>query len=217
MKKLTILTALLAVLQFTYAAKGLVVEQKYTSDNAIGSTISVTWYITDDACKMQMTFSDGKVNTVSDFIADRKGNQLLMFNEGTPSGGQAKTYFAMPTNKIQPPKDMDVSGVKVTRTGETMQFGGVKCEKMVVSTTLTETEMWVTVDVKYPFYQYFPFFRSNYDILGLSAEKIKGFPVKSITKNLQGKVIASYDLVSVKQTEIADAEFTVPADYKKAQ
>ncbi len=217
MRKVITLATLVMALQFAFAAKGLIVEQKYTSDNAIGSTILVTWYVTDDACKMKMTFSDGKVNTVSDFIPDRKGGQLLMFNEGNPTGGQAKTYFTMPTNKIQPPKDMETGSVKVTRTGETMEFGGIKCEKMVVSTTSTETEMWVTVEVKYNFYQYFPFFRSNYDILGLNSERIKGFPVKSITKNLQGKVVANYDLISVKQAEIADSEFVVPAEYKKAQ
>ena len=50
----------------------------------------------------------------------------------------------------------------------------------------------------------------------MSEGKISGFPLSSFTKDESGKVINSYELISVSSTEILDEEFTVPAEYKSA-
>lgn len=216
MKKLMITALSALVFSAAFAGKGIIVEQKFTGSTALGTSITITWYVTDNACKMKMTFSDGTTKTVSDFIPDPKGSQLLLYNEaGAPSTG-VKTYFVTPLSSIKPPANVDATGLKVNRTGETQNINGVKCEKVIVNTTTTETEMWVTTDFKCNFYQFASYFRNSYELLGLSAEKMKGFPVKSVTKSLDGTVLSNYDATSVSQTDLADTEFQVPAEYVKA-
>lgn len=215
-KGLAIISALLLMAQVALAGKGLIVEQKYTTSLGTSANITVTWYITDNAVKMKMTFSDGTVNTVSSFIPDKKTASMLSYNEAAAKDGK-KTYFSVPVDKIHTPAGMDATNVKVTRTGETQNLSGFTCEKVIVTTTNSITEMWVTKDFKASYFQFAPYFRSSYEMLGLSQEQLKGFPLKSETKDLTGKVLSAYDLLSAKQAEISDSEFQVPAGYEKAQ
>jgi hypothetical protein len=97
------------------------------------------------------------------------------------------------------------------------EIGGLKCEKLVMTTNKTVTEMWVTKDIKAEFYQNYPYFINSFELLGLSEEKIKGIPMSSVTKDLSGKVINAYEFVLAAVVEHSDAEFKVPAGFVEAK
>lgn len=215
MKKIitTVVFAVVTILSF--ADKGIVVTQEYFDANAKGAKVNVTWYVTASQCKMKMEFSDVKVNTVNWFIPDASTNNLLMYAEGAVPSGAQKTFFSIPVQNIK--ADMNASRVSVNTTGETKTVSGMLCEKIIVKTNKSITEMWVTKDFKPDYYKFYPFFQNSFELMGLSEEKIQGFPLSSVTKGNTGKVISSCDLISVTSSELTESVFTVPAEYKSAE
>jgi hypothetical protein len=214
MKKLLTILMIIAFTGQIFAGKGIIVEQKYNSPNALGAGVSMVWYVTDGACKLKMIFGDKTVapsNTY--FIPDVKSGSILSYNESAVPPGVKKSYFVIPSDKIQSDKGME-GPVTVTKTGETQDISGFTCEKIVVKTASTETEIWVTKDLKVDFYKYYPYFKNNYELLGLYQEKIKGMPLSSVTKDLNGKVISSLELVSATKADLKDSDFQVPAEYE---
>ena len=195
----------------TFAANGLVVVQTY-STSVEGQQVSVTWYVTEAQCKLKMQFSDKDVNTTSYFIPAAKSSQLLTYSDGATPAGLSKVYYRIPVTDIKGAVD----GSLAERTGETKSIGGMNCEKVIAKSANSITEMWVTKDFKGDYYRFASFFKNSYELKALSESSIKGFPLSSITKDNSGKVISSYELVSVSSTEIADTEFKVPAEYKSA-
>ena len=206
-KQLTFLFLLIAGASF--AGKGLVVTQTYTGAKD-GQQVSVTWYVTQAQCKLKMQFSDKDVNTISYFIPNTQSNQLVTYSEA--AAATQKVYYSIPVGNIKAAVEMP----SIERTSQTKELGGLLCEKIIAKTANTTTEMWVTKDFKGDYYQFASFFKSSYELKALSAGAVKGFPLASVTKDNTGKVVASYELVSVSSTEIADTEFTAPADYKNA-
>jgi CYTH domain-containing protein len=206
-KQLTILFLLIAGASF--AGKGLVVTQTYNSAKD-GQHISVTWYVTQTQCKLKMQFSDKDVNTTSYFIPNAQNNQLVTYSDGAATA--QKVYYSIPVGGIK----ANVETPTIERTSQTKELGGVLCEKIIAKTANATTEMWVTKDFKGDYYQFASFFKNSYELKALSAGAVKGFPLASVTKDNTGKVLNSYELVSVSSTEIADTEFTAPADYNNA-
>jgi hypothetical protein len=166
---------------------------------------------------MKLTFGDDKIkNSTTYFIPDTKTANLLMYNDAAVPAGVNKTYYSTSVNSISPDKSTQTGAMTVTKTGETKEIGGFTCEKIIITTTTTETETWVTKDFKPDFYKYYPYFRNSYELAGLSQEKIKGMPVQSVTKDLSGKVISQTDFISATKTDLKETEFTVPSDYVAA-
>lgn len=207
-KSITFLFLLVSGLIF--AGKGLIVTQKYNSGKD-GQQITVTWYITETQCKLKMQFSDKDVNTTTYFIPDMKNNQLLSYSDAAAAGAQ-KTYYGIPVQNIK----AEIEPLRVERTGEAKTISGINCEKIIARSGSTITEMWVTKDFNADYYRFASFFRSSYELKALSGGSMKGFPLSSVTKDNTGKVINSYELVSVSSVEIADSEFVVPAEYKSS-
>lgn len=192
-------------------------KQKYTSTTNQGSSVTVTWYVTDTDCKMQMDFDGQDIKSTTFFLPDLKGNQLLTYTLGgitnQKSADTTKKYFAIPLNIIQQNANTGVSRVSVVKTGETKVIQGMNCEKVLVKTNLNETEMWVSKDFQPQFYKFYSCFRSSFEIMGLYEEKMNGFPVSSVTRDLSGKVVSSYEILSVQAQELTSKDFTVPAGY----
>lgn len=215
MKKYFLLLTGFIVALTTFADKGIIVEQNFIQGTGTKTTVKVTWYITRDNCKLKMIFGDGNFNTTSCFIPDAANMQMLSYNEGevpADEGGK-KTFFATPVSKINAGSEMNFTRITVEKTGETKEIAGFKCEKILVKTNKSETEMWVTVLFKPEFYKFVSFFPANYTLVGLNEGKIKGFPLQAVTKDLNGKVINSYQFVTAKETELNDGEFRVPDGY----
>ncbi|HLP49345.1 MAG TPA: DUF4412 domain-containing protein [Chitinophagales bacterium] len=208
----------LLIILFVFAAtalqagNGLTVTQKYVA-GASGQNIMVTWYVTASQCKMKMLFSDKDLNTNTFFIPDVAGGQLLTYSDGPVPVGVQKTYFAIPVQNI---KAKTAGGYTIQHTGETKLVSGINCEKIIATGASTVTEMWVTKDFTAPFYRFASFFKTDLALQVLSEAKLEGFPVSSVTRDLNGNVTSSSELVSASTTDLADAEFKIPAEYKSA-
>lgn len=216
MKKTTVIAFLTLSLYSVFAGQGYVVKQQYTGSGANGAVVQVTWYITETQCKLKMEFADAKVNTVTWFIPSVQSNSLLTYTEGNVPAGVEKAYYTIPVSTVQADKSMNASRITVSKTGETKNISGILCEKVIIKTNKSTTEMWLTKDFKADFYRYFPYFQNSFELIGLFEEKIQGFPLLSTTKDNSGNVLASYQLITITPTELQDADFTVPADYKSA-
>jgi hypothetical protein len=212
MKNIVSIILMLTISTGLFAGKGLVVTQKYTDPAHKGATISVTWYVTETQCKMQMAYKDDKMNTTSYFIPDVANNRLLTFSDGAAPGAPQKTYYTVPVQDIA--GDHEGGVVTVTQTGETKTIGGMLCQKVVVKTGASTTEMWITKDFKSDFYKFHAYFESSYELMGLSEKQLQGVPLESVTKDSGGNVINAYEFVSEKQSDLSATDFTVPADYK---
>ncbi len=212
MKKLFIAQLLFIISTSLFAGKGYLITQKYLGQSK--SNITVTWYVTDVDCKLKMVFGDGTVNSTTYFIPDTKRSVILTYNDGAVPAGVQRSYFIIPVEKIQQGKESDVSRITVTQTGETKTIGGLKCEKVMVRTNRNETEVWLSKDFKPQFYKFATYFRDNLALAGLNEEHLKGFPMEYTTKDLEGKVISSYQFISAEQKDLNETDFTVPAEYK---
>ena len=214
MKKILLIVFAIAISTGLFAGKGLVVTQKYTDAASKGATISVTWYVTETQCKMKMSYADDKLNSTTWFIPDVAGSKLLTYSDGQVPGATGNRYFTVPVQSIG--SGIAVSRVNVSQTGETKTIGGILCQKVVVKTNKSTTEMWITQDFKANFYKFYPFFQSSYELLALSQEGLQGVPLESVTKDLSGTVINSYQLVSASNSDLSTGDFTVPAGYQSA-
>lgn len=214
MMKLSSLTLLLFISLFSIAEKGLVVTQKYTDAN-VKASVTVTWYVTENACKMKMEFSDDKVKSLSWFIPDYSSNQLLTYAEGEVPAGAQKTYYAIPVAGIK--SNSTSTNFKIERTGETKTIGGMNCEKIIAHATSSTTEMWVTKDFNAGLYKASSFFANSVELNILNTQKISGVPLESITKDNGGKTLSAYSLISAISTQLASSDFAVPEAYKLAE
>lgn len=212
MKKTISIFVLVLTTTIVFAAKGIILTQKYVTGNS-GQQISVTWFITDSQCKLKMQFSDKDVNTTTYFIPDLKSNRLLTYSDGPTPAGVTNTYYSLPVQNIQ----SHVETSTVQRTGETKSINGFNCEKIIASTANGSTEMWVTKDLSVAFYKFASFFKSSSELKALSENKITGVPLASVTKNISGNTSTAYELVSVVSSEISDSEFVIPSEYKSAE
>ncbi|MBK7148784.1 MAG: DUF4412 domain-containing protein [Bacteroidetes bacterium] len=212
MKRNLVLLLMAAVVTLN-AQKGVILEQKMTAKNLPGKTISVTWLVTNTSCKLKMQFPEAK--GVSHFIPDLKAGMLYTYNDGPTPDGVKKSFFAASLDKIQSSNETAVSRIVVKQTGETKDIGGFKCEKIIASTSKGDTEMWVTKDFKPEFYKYEAFFKSNWEMMALREERIKGLPLSSVTKDAAGNVLNAYEFVSITSTDISETEFSVPAAYSQ--
>lgn len=216
MKRIASFIIALVIAAQVFAGDGIVVQQKYKSSASPNADITVTWYISDNACKMKMELKDKSVTTTSYFIPDAGSGALLTYAEGSAPAGQKQTYYSVPLSSIPVTVTAGAGRVKVVKTGETKTISGFVCEKIMVFASDSETEMWVTKDFQPNFYQFYKFFRNDYALLGLNEESIKGVPLQITTKDLSGNVMISATPVSAAKTDLPESTFKVPAGYELA-
>lgn len=208
MKRIVLASFFLFLAAYTFAAKGYAITQKFKG--ASNADVTVTWYVTDDKCKMKMVFGiEGKQSTAW-FIPDLATGQLLTYNEANVAPGKEKTYTAIPLSSITG----TVANVAVHKTDEAKDFGGLACDEYVVQSGTTETEVWVSKKFSPAFYKYYAFFKDYVALTGLNQQRVKGFPMQAVTKDTAGKEVNGYYFVSAQEVELSDADFKVPAEYK---
>jgi hypothetical protein len=211
MKRVIVASLFLMCAVMSYAAKGYAITQKFKG--ASNADVTVTWYVTDDKCKMKMVLgTEGKQSTPC-FIPVLANGQFLTYNEGVGPAGQ-KVYYKIPVSKVS---SESVTRLNVRKGEQTREIGGLTCEEYTVQTNTNETEMWVSKKFSPVFYKYYAFFKDYVALAGLNQERVKGFPMESVTKDATGKVVSAYSFVSVQEVELSDADFTVPAEYKSVE
>ncbi|MCW5908218.1 MAG: DUF4412 domain-containing protein [Chitinophagales bacterium] len=215
MKRILTVFALAVLTTTAFAEKGYIITQKFVGISK--TDITVSWYVSANRCKMKMLFGNGSQTSTTHFIPDITNAQLLTYNESPVVEGAQKAYYKIPIDKVSVSKDATVGRITVTKTGESKEIGGLNCEKILIKTDKHETEVWVSKKFAPEFYKYYPFFRDHHALAGLSEEKLKGFPVESVTRDLSGKTISAYQFVSATETDFTEADFKVPADYKSPE
>lgn len=215
MKKAFVSSTLIMAAIAVFAAKGYVFTQKYIGVS--NANVTVSWYVTDENCKMKMIFGNAQLNSTSWFIPDMAGGQLLSYNEGAVPAGVQKAYYKLPVDKVRVQQSNEVSRITLQKAGETKNIGGINCEKYLIRTNKSETEVWVTQKFAPAFYKFSPFFKDHTALTGLAEENIKGFPIECTTKDLTGKVISAYQFVSATEVDLSEADFKVPAEYKSPE
>ncbi|MCS6935556.1 MAG: DUF4412 domain-containing protein [Chitinophagales bacterium] len=217
MKKLHISFVLTFTICLSFAQKGIVVTQQHRSAST-DAGVTLTWYITEKSAKMVMQFRDAKVqNTVTHFIPNTQSAALQIYTEGPVPEGAQKTFFTVPVSTIKPSPAMQFSRIEVNATGEVKEIMGIKCEKYIITTDLHITEMWVTKQIKYNLYHYYPYFPDNLPLMGLYHAKIPGVVLSAITKDLTEKELSRLELVKAEEKNIPDEVFLVPDEYKSAK
>ena len=211
----TIIIALFASVQL-WAADGIVLTQKYTSTANPSANITVTWYIAEGKCKMKMEYSDKTMTTSTVFIPDAASGAILTYAEGAAPAGQKQYYYSVPLNSVDASATAKAGRVRVVKSGETKTISGFVCEKVMVYTSDTETEMWVTKDFQPSFYQFYKYFRNDFALLGLNEDAMKGVPMQITTKDLSGNVLTSATPTAASKQNLSDDTFKVPAGYELA-
>lgn len=213
-KKKSVLVFLLLVTgTFLFAAKGLIVAQKYNTGKA-SEQVTVTWYITETQCKLKMQFGDKEIQPINSFfLPDIQNHKFYTYSDGVTATGGTKTYYTIPVSSIQD----NANAASLERTGVTKIISGYNCEKMLVSAAGKQTEMWVTKDFPAQMFRFAAFFKSSTELKGLASNHTPGVPLVSVTKGNTGQVVNSYELISVTTAEIPESEFAVPSEYKSAE
>jgi len=199
--KLAILPLCLIVLN-AFGFEGTV-KQTVKNYNGTGTDVSMTWYIGSHSCRLDMT-ATGKdtksSNTV--LLMDPATKTLSTYDAGAT--GQ-KVYFQLPASAISG----TASDVNVSKTTDTKQIQGYKCEKWTVTTGGSTYDVWITRDIDFDAAAYRDFFKSGPEIQALAQQGVKGFPL--LTESATGANASSVEKVTVQA--IPASAFSIPSDY----
>lgn len=131
-----------------------------------------------------------------------------------------KIYVLMDKNKMYMTTDMpnpekisaDKNG-KFSDTGETEKILGHTCEKYIYTRDNWNTETWLAKGMGY--FSSSVSGQNGSEASWLQLAKAKGlFPLKSITKDKDGKIKSTMTATQVQAQSLADSLFQVPQGYK---
>jgi hypothetical protein len=170
----------------------------------------VSWLFKKDQAKMTMNMRDanGKL-LVTSFIPEKNSKALTIYSN-TPSSDGKNQYFQVDISKIE---DLKKAEYRTEKTTETKTILGYACEKYMVYSQSTITEMWVAKSIDIPYGSYASYFKTNAEIQGMALTGINGFPLESTTKSLAGNIIFQYMAQSVSGKSVDANQFNVPAGY----
>lgn len=180
------------------------VKQTVKNYNGTGTSITMTWYLGPNNCRIDMAASGKDVNSNTVLIMDPATKMLKTYE--TNGAGPQKLYFQVNASSISG----EVSIINVNVTQDVKQINGYKCEKWVVITTSGTYNVWVTKDIAIDWSAYKEFFKTSIDIQAMAQQGVKGFAM--LVESNSGANASSVETVT-PQT-IAATTFTVPAEYK---
>jgi hypothetical protein len=171
------------------------------------------WMFKDKSCKFSITLQGEKEAVKTDIIPRMSDKHLLIYNT-TPAADGKHYYASVDVKNVQPDPTFTFSSISVESLKDTMTLHGLLCKKYVIRTNRSTTEMWLSLS-DIPFYQYAAFFPSNFELAGLAKAGISGFPMKSITHDLGGNVLADFEVTEIIREALPDAAFSVPSGYQE--
>ena len=143
------------------------------------------------------------------FIPDLKNNEMLMLTSLTSS----KFYKRGKPDGRSALSDKYRDIVQVEHSGETMLIMGFNCEKIIIKTGAITTSCWYTKELDINYGQYESFLQNDYNVIGLAHLGISGFPMKSETREPNGNIIQSYQVLEINPGIVADKEFAIPPGF----
>lgn len=203
-KKILSVFALFCFFSLTLSAQSFegIVEMK---QETAGMTYQVKWYIRQDRIAYELFSQSGRGAMQLRFIPQpEKGTMLLITN-----GGNHSDKKELSTKDITPSAGIDITNLQIEEIGEPRSQGEFrKVKKLVVrSMAGTVTHVDYTTDIDVHFLKYAAFLKEDYGIQALAQSGRMGFPIRSVTRDEKGKVIAETKLIRVIHMKMSDAYF----------
>lgn len=148
-------------------------------------------------------------------ITDKSSGDVIVLNEAKGQKTATKMNLNdIPAHMVSTAKISD--DMVVTVTNERKKVNGYDCVKVIGKSSTTESEAWVTEEIKLKFTDLMPGKQGVSDQVLKSwteNDKVKGFPVNIKSKNLETEAETEYD-VEVKAKKIKDKEFEIDEEYQ---
>lgn len=207
---LAVLSSLLTVSLWAGPFEG-VINVKYNSYNGSDVMNDCHWYFKGDQCKFEVTVpvKDKSVNTC---LIPRLSDKHLIVFSNSPAEDGKQYYSEVDLTSVKPDPAFVFSRVEIEKGTEAKSLNGYDCTHYIVRTDRSITDMWIA-PIEVSFVKFASFFPSNYELIGMSKKSISGFPMKSVTKDLAGNVIADFEVTSLVKKTFNAADFSIPAGY----
>jgi len=176
-----------------------IVETKQVDANGIINDIS--WYIKKDKIAFELRGNTDKSAMKMRFIPQPTQNSLILVLT-TPEGESKNEVNARDISS-----EININGAELKDNGlkNTVDCGEVNLLTMNTANSITEIEFSKMIDVN--FSRYASFFKNDYALLALIKSGHTGFPVNSVTKDKNGKIISKTTLVSIRNIPVSESYF----------
>jgi hypothetical protein len=176
-----------------------IVETRQVDANGVSNEIS--WYIKKDRIAFELKPNGDKAAMKMRFVPQPKQNSMLMVIS-TPEGESKSEVHA---NDIS--SEINTAGAELKDIGlrNTAEFGEVSVLLMTTATSITETEVSKMIDINLAAYA--SFFKNDYAVLALIKSGQSGFPLNSVTKDKNGKIISKTTIVSIRKFPVSESYF----------
>jgi hypothetical protein len=176
-----------------------IIETKQVDAN--GLTNDISWYIKKDRIAFEIKGNNDKAPMKMRFIPQPKLNSMILVLS-SPEGESKSEVHA---NDISSEIDMSRSEVKDNGVRNIQEYGEVNVLIITTPTTITETEVSKMIDINLS--KYAAFFKNDYALLALIKSGQTGFPLNSVTKDKNGKVLSRTILISIRKTSVSETFF----------
>lgn len=176
-----------------------IVETRQIDANGVSNEIS--WYIKKDRIAFELKTNSDKSAMKMRFVPQPKQNSMLMVIS-TPDGESKTEVNAKDINS-----EINTAGaeLKVLGPKNSAEFGELGLLQMTTATSITETEVSKMIDINLA--SYASFFKNDYAILALIKSGQSGFPLNSVTKDKNGKIISKTTIVSIRKIPVNESYF----------
>lgn len=171
---------------------------KVQQETAAGMTYNVTWYIKKDKIAFEIkTISDNGSLKMRFVPQPKQDNMLMIINNNEKKEIAARDISG----------DIDLSNATVKSSGSkaSPEFGQV--ELLTISTDDMNTEVEVVKEIDVDLSKYAAFLKNDYGVQALIQSKQIGFPLNSVTKDKNGKVISTTKVKSVQKQKVSEDYF----------
>ena len=188
------------------------IKMKYSNETFKGSGVELTWFLSATNCKMELSFTNKDMTTVSAFIPDN--NSLLMYD--TKAEGKNRHIYTLPLETIKSDPKLLFKRSKVVVKDEVKKIAGIDCKKVVFSTDKFISEFWVATSLP-DGAKWQSYFLSYPELAAIADAELAGFPLASVIKDLSGNTISSFEATSVSFSPLTKDIFFPPAGYTKIE
>ena len=194
-------------ISYSQTFEGIIqVELKNHKTNNVQAS---SYYIKKDKLAMDMEIAYGDQVATTRMIPNLKENKIIVLSS-TPFGN---IFTELKPEDIENSQAFDTSRLKAEKTGKTQNVAGMECELIIITSADWTIDCWVTQKIDIDIKDFAGLFKKDYNALGLSVLNMTGFALKSITKDMNGNVIATYLVTNVKRQEVLPEEFEIPEGY----
>ncbi len=176
-----------------------VIETKQVSGDGI--THNVTWYVKKDKIAFEIISKSQKGELKMRFVPQPAQNSMLMVIS-TPEG---ETKNEITPKEITAEIDMSNCSIKELGTKRIDEYGEILLLQFTSLNSITDAEILKNIDVDLS--RFATFLKNDYAVQGLIHARMKGFPINSVTKDKNGKLINKTTVVSVRKIPVSESYF----------